>query len=243
MWGRLHTAASRCWAQALGHTSSVAVVHGLSCSETCGIFPDQGLNLGPLHWQADSYPQCHPGSPPGTFLVIITGEHHWTEMDGDQECYQHLTMFNQECYQHLNNVRNKECYQHLNDVQNKDLLPTKYQVCEDWEYWFVYNHQLVLTFIFLELFSPYYRLLILFVCLCSPKPHSEALMPTVMALGGAAFGRWLCHEGGELMNGISALLREAPERSQPLPPQADTRALWPGWRLSPDHTGTLISDF
>ena len=28
--------------------------HGLSCSEACGIFPDQGSNLCPLHWQADS---------------------------------------------------------------------------------------------------------------------------------------------------------------------------------------------
>ena len=30
--------------------------HGLSCSTACGIFPDQGSNLCPLHWQADSYP-------------------------------------------------------------------------------------------------------------------------------------------------------------------------------------------
>ena len=28
----------------------------------CGIFPDQGLNLCPLHWQADSYPLHHRGS-------------------------------------------------------------------------------------------------------------------------------------------------------------------------------------
>ena len=33
---------------------SVVVVHGLSCSAACGIFPDQGLNLCPLPWQADS---------------------------------------------------------------------------------------------------------------------------------------------------------------------------------------------
>ena len=30
------------------------VVHGLSCSVTCGIFPNQRLNLCPLHWQANS---------------------------------------------------------------------------------------------------------------------------------------------------------------------------------------------
>ena len=34
--------------------SSVAVAHGPSCSVACGIFPDQGLNPCPLHWQADS---------------------------------------------------------------------------------------------------------------------------------------------------------------------------------------------
>ena len=28
-----------------------------------GISPDQGLNPCPLHWQVDSYPLCHQGSP------------------------------------------------------------------------------------------------------------------------------------------------------------------------------------
>ena len=37
--------------QALG---SVIAVLGLSCPTTCGIFPDQGSNLCPLHWQMDS---------------------------------------------------------------------------------------------------------------------------------------------------------------------------------------------
>ena len=35
----------------------------ISCSETCGIFPDQGLNSCLLHWQADSLPLDHQGSP------------------------------------------------------------------------------------------------------------------------------------------------------------------------------------
>ena len=39
---------------ALAGQASVAVAHGLSCSVACGIFPDQGSNLCPLHWQADS---------------------------------------------------------------------------------------------------------------------------------------------------------------------------------------------
>ena len=34
----------------------------LSCSMVCGIFQDQGLNLHPLHWQADSLPLTHQGS-------------------------------------------------------------------------------------------------------------------------------------------------------------------------------------
>ena len=47
---------------------SVIVAHGLSCSAACGIFPDQGSNLCPLHWQADSQPLHHQGSPSCIFL-------------------------------------------------------------------------------------------------------------------------------------------------------------------------------
>ena len=42
---------------------SVVVAHGPSCSAACGIFSDQGLNPCPLHWQADSQPLRHQGSP------------------------------------------------------------------------------------------------------------------------------------------------------------------------------------
>ena len=42
---------------------SVAVAHGPSCSAACGIFPDQGSNPCPLHWQAESQPLRHQGSP------------------------------------------------------------------------------------------------------------------------------------------------------------------------------------
>ena len=42
---------------------SVAVAHGPSCSAACGILPDQGSNPCPLHWQADSQPLLHQGSP------------------------------------------------------------------------------------------------------------------------------------------------------------------------------------
>ena len=42
---------------------SVVVAHGPSRSAACGIFPDQGSNPCPLHWQADSQPLHHQGSP------------------------------------------------------------------------------------------------------------------------------------------------------------------------------------
>ena len=48
---------------------SVAVAHGPSCSVACGIFPDQGSNPCPLHWQADSQPLRHQGSPSVNFLT------------------------------------------------------------------------------------------------------------------------------------------------------------------------------
>ena len=51
------------WSTGSRHAGSVIVTHGPSCSAACGIFPDQGSNLCPLHWQADSQPLCHQGSP------------------------------------------------------------------------------------------------------------------------------------------------------------------------------------
>ena len=49
---------------------SVVVAHGPSCSAACGIFADQGSNPCPLHWQADSQPLCHQGSPWPSFLSL-----------------------------------------------------------------------------------------------------------------------------------------------------------------------------
>ena len=51
---------------------SVIVAHGPSCSAACGILPDQGSNPCPLHWQADSQPLCHQGSPVGRFLITVS---------------------------------------------------------------------------------------------------------------------------------------------------------------------------
>ena len=52
----LRSTGSRC-------AGSVVAAHGPSCSAACGIFPDQGSNPCPLHWQADSQPLRHQGSP------------------------------------------------------------------------------------------------------------------------------------------------------------------------------------
>ena len=51
------------------HTGSVVVAHGPSCCTACGIFPDKGSNPCPLHWQADSQPLHHQGSPPAFFWL------------------------------------------------------------------------------------------------------------------------------------------------------------------------------
>ena len=63
---------------------SVVVAHGPSCSTACGIFPDQGPNPCPLHWQADSQPLLHQGSPQMYILVmtsptalVINSLSHW----------------------------------------------------------------------------------------------------------------------------------------------------------------------
>ena len=50
---------------------SVVVAHGLSCSAACGIFPDQGSNPCLLHWQADSQPLRHQGSPKQSYLDLM----------------------------------------------------------------------------------------------------------------------------------------------------------------------------
>ena len=48
---------------------SVVVVHGLSRPAACGIFPDPGLSPGALHWQTESIPLHHQGSPRDRVLI------------------------------------------------------------------------------------------------------------------------------------------------------------------------------
>ena len=50
---------------------SVVVAHRPSCSTACGIFPDQGSNPCPLHWQADSQPLGHQGSPHTILITVV----------------------------------------------------------------------------------------------------------------------------------------------------------------------------
>ena len=59
----LRSTGSRC-------AGSVVVAHRPSCSAARGIFPDQGLNPCPLHWQTDSQPLRHQGSP-GFFFNLF----------------------------------------------------------------------------------------------------------------------------------------------------------------------------
>ena len=64
------------WITGSRRAGSVIVAHGPSCSAACGIFPDQGSNPCPLHWQADSQPLRHQGSPMTDFYNI-SGLNHW----------------------------------------------------------------------------------------------------------------------------------------------------------------------
>lgn len=80
-WASPSSGFSRCKAAALDAWASAVAAHGLSswlgllgtgavvvaprlrCREAGGIFPDQGSDPRPLHWQADFYPAGHQGSP------------------------------------------------------------------------------------------------------------------------------------------------------------------------------------
>ena len=60
LWGARASAVS---GPGLQSTGSIVVAHGLSCSTACGIFLDHRSNLCLLHWQVDSLPLSHLGSP------------------------------------------------------------------------------------------------------------------------------------------------------------------------------------
>ena len=50
------------WLLLFQSTGSIVGAQEL-CSQACGIFLDQGSNPSPLHWQVDSQPLDHQGSP------------------------------------------------------------------------------------------------------------------------------------------------------------------------------------
>ena len=52
-------------------TGSIVVALGLSCSKAREIFPEQGLNLCPLHWQVHSYPLDHQRSHAKSDLIHV----------------------------------------------------------------------------------------------------------------------------------------------------------------------------
>ena len=59
------------WSTGSRRAGSVVVAHGLSCSAACGILPDQGSNPCPLHWQTDSQPLRHQGSPSNYLFICL----------------------------------------------------------------------------------------------------------------------------------------------------------------------------
>ena len=75
-WAQGHVGSAAA-APGLSSTGSAAVAHRLGCSVVCGIFPDQGLNPCPLHWQADSLPLSHQRSPKYVFFFFFQIPHKW----------------------------------------------------------------------------------------------------------------------------------------------------------------------
>ena len=71
----LRSTGSRC-------AGSATVAHRPSCSVACGILPDQGSNPCPLHWQADSQPLRHQGSPKSIFINVF-----WANFLRSIHCY------------------------------------------------------------------------------------------------------------------------------------------------------------
>ena len=77
------------WSTGSRRAGSVVVAHEPSCSAACGNFPDQGSNPCPLHWQADSQPLRHQGSPGlCTFKVPNGGTLQTCPVSYDKQCFE-----------------------------------------------------------------------------------------------------------------------------------------------------------
>ena len=59
---------SRCGTWAVGTRAFIVVAQRHICPLACGFLLDQGWNPCSLHWQMDSYPLYHWGSPKMSFL-------------------------------------------------------------------------------------------------------------------------------------------------------------------------------
>ena len=69
------------WSTGSRCTGSAAVAHGPSCSAAYGIFPDQGSNPCPLHWQADCQPLHHQGSSNQVHLSKLWNKHWYNKIN------------------------------------------------------------------------------------------------------------------------------------------------------------------
>ena len=81
----------------------------------------------------------------------------------------------------------------------------------------------------------------------SPKIHVEGGFPTMVLFGGGAFGWYLCHDGGALMNRSSSLKRYKRTdlfvyhvRQNKRRPSVNQNM---GTHQECDNAGTLILDF
>ena len=78
-----------CEAWAPGTWALVVAAHGLSCSAACGIVSEQGSSLCLLHWQVDSQPLYHQGSP----RLVLSADIFWGltlfqgQLEGLAVCY------------------------------------------------------------------------------------------------------------------------------------------------------------
>ena len=75
------------WSTGSRRAGSAIVAHGPSCSMACGIFPDQGSNACPLHWQADSQPLRHQGSPDANILIYVLTNSFWLLCGELAQCF------------------------------------------------------------------------------------------------------------------------------------------------------------
>ena len=76
---------------------SVIVAHRPSCSAACGIFPDQGSNPCPLHWQADSQPLRHQGSLCSFVFISWVLLHHFWVLCSSDLCYSFISFITFKC--------------------------------------------------------------------------------------------------------------------------------------------------